>query len=91
MGREQREVFFSGMVQGVGFRYTAHRLATRYDVSGIVRNIPDGRVECIVEGETGEIDAFLEELARAMSGYIRSQTQQTAPYSGKFDSFTVVF
>ncbi len=91
MAREQRQVYFAGTVQGVGFRYTACRIATRYEVDGFVRNLPDGRVECVLEGESGEIDAFLEDLDRMMSGYVRNQSQQTAPFTGKLGSFTVKF
>ena len=86
---EQRIVIFKGTVQGVGFRYTACRVAGSYDVVGTVRNCPDGTVECIVEGEAGEIDAFVAEVADAMGRYIRDRTEQTAPASGRFTSFGV--
>ena len=91
MANEQRIVLFSGVVQGVGFRYTACRVAGGYDVTGAVRNMPDGRVECVVEGDAAEIDAFLEALERRMGGYIRGRSQQTAPYTGKHTTFTVAF
>ena len=55
MALEQRIVNFFGTVQGVGFRYTTCRTARRYEVTGTVRNLPDGRVECVVEGEATEI------------------------------------
>ena len=54
------EVYYAGRVQGVGFRYTVRSLAARFDVTGFVRNLPDGRVHLVVEGDAGEIDAFLE-------------------------------
>ena len=91
MAKEQRIVHFSGTVQGVGFRYTACRLAESHDVAGSVRNLPDGQVECVVEGEAQDIDAFLADLVRSMGSYIRRQTQQKAPFSGKFSSFGVRF
>ncbi|HAU39301.1 MAG TPA: acylphosphatase [Phycisphaerales bacterium] len=89
MERQQRIVHFAGSVQGVGFRYTACRAAAGFDVTGYVRNLSDGRVECVVEGAPGEIDAFLAELARQMHGYIRRRTEQTAPASGAFEGFGV--
>ena len=89
--REHRIVHFSGTVQGVGFRYTACRAAARYDVTGTVRNLPDGRVECVVEGRPAEIDAFLADLAERMAGYIRGRSEQPAPYTGRFDGFRVRF
>ena len=91
MSREQRIIHFSGSVQGVGFRYTTHQIAAGYDIGGYVRNLPDGRVECVVEGEPAEIDAFINELKGAMGGYIHRQTQQRAPSSEKLNSFTVKF
>jgi acylphosphatase len=91
MTGEQRIVVFSGMVQGVGFRYTACRVAGGFDVTGTVRNLPDARVECVVEGDAAEIDAFLESLGQRMSEYIRGRTQQTAPYTGKYATFTVAY
>jgi acylphosphatase len=57
-----RHVFFEGRVQGVGFRWSAKNLARGYDVTGWVKNLPDGRVEMQVSGETGEVDAFIEAI-----------------------------
>ena len=91
MGKQQRQVLFSGNVQGVGFRYTACRIAGRHDVRGYVRNLPDGQVECVVEGDAARIDAFLDELEQAMDGYVQSKSEQTAPCTGKLPSFTVRF
>lgn len=91
MAEEQRIVYFSGSVQGVGFRYTACRTAARYNITGYARNLPDGRVECLVEGPDTEIDNFLADLARRMSGYIHSQEHKSAQYSGRYKSFGVRF
>ncbi len=89
MAMTQRIVHFSGHVQGVGFRYTACRAASGFDVTGMVRNLADGCVECVVEGEVGQVEAFLADLGARMSGYIRTQTQVEAPYSGQWASFGV--
>jgi len=91
MAGEQRLIRFFGDVQGVGFRYTACRLAGGYDVTGYVRNMPDGSVECLVEGSREEIDAFLEALGERMRGYIGRQEQQTAVAGGAYRSFGVSF
>ena len=40
-----RQVYYTGRVQGVGFRYSTKRIASGYDVTGSVKNLPDGRVE----------------------------------------------
>lgn len=89
MAKEQRIVHYQGSVQGVGFRYTAIHAAERYDLTGYVRNLPDGGVELVAEGEGAEIGAFMNELAGHFEGYIRSQTQQSAAYTGSFPSFSV--
>lgn len=58
-----RQIFYTGRVQGVGFRYATKRLAMEFDVVGWVRNLPDGRVELQVAArEAAEVTAFLEEL-----------------------------
>lgn len=88
MAQERRTIWYSGTVQGVGFRYTASRIATRYDVTGRIRNLRDGRVECIVEGPIEQIEAFLEDLGEQMSGYIRNVQQETTSYTGTYREFT---
>lgn len=66
----QRRIIYSGRVQGVGFRMTARRIAGRYQVSGFVRNLPDGTVELVAAGPGDEVDRFLEAVANAMPGCI---------------------
>ncbi len=58
----RRHIVFSGLVQGVGFRYSAVHLAQPLDLTGWVRNLPDGRVEMEVQGGAAAIDEFLERL-----------------------------
>ncbi|MBK6421813.1 MAG: acylphosphatase [Gemmatimonadetes bacterium] len=53
----------AGRVQGVGFRYFVQRAATRLDLTGWVRNLPDGRVEVLGQGSAEALD----ELARALA------------------------
>ena len=48
-------IFYSGHVQGVGFRYTVKSVAAGFEVNGTVRNLPDGRVELVAEGDSGEL------------------------------------
>ena len=59
---QQAHVFYSGRVQGVGFRYTAKETAQRLDVAGWVRNLNDGRVELVAEGEEASVMDFLQQL-----------------------------
>lgn len=87
----RRTVLFSGRVQGVGFRYTACRIAENYTVTGYVKNLPDGRVEAIVEGETAEVERFLTALRQDMADHIRDVQQHDGAAAGKFDRFDVRF
>jgi acylphosphatase len=77
-----KRVYYSGRVQGVGFRYTSQRLAQGFAVAGSVRNVPDGSVELIVEGEASQVDAFLAAVERQLTAYIESRTIQEQPPSG---------
>ena len=62
-------VFYAGRVQGVGFRYTAREIACGYDVAGYVCNLPDGRVELVVEGaETEAMQEPVPVVAEAIEG-----------------------
>jgi acylphosphatase len=85
----RKTVHYSGQVQGVGFRWTTQRIAGGYDVTGYVRNLPDGRVELIVEGKKTEVDAMLDELARTMAGHIRDARIDTGSATGQFQSFNI--
>jgi acylphosphatase len=86
---QQREVHYSGRVQGVGFRYTVRALANCFDVTGFVRNLPDGRVHLVVEGAAGEIDAFLQAIKAEMANYVRDLQEITRPAAGRFRAFEI--
>ena len=69
------QVFYEGNVQGVGFRWTVRHAATGFDVTGWVRNLPDGRVELQVTGEENEVRAFLDRIAQGeLHSLIHKQT-----------------
>ena len=62
-GIGRAHVFVSGIVQGVAFRYVTEKKAREIGVSGWVRNLPDGRVEAVFEGDpdaVGEMVAWCE-------------------------------
>ena len=58
-----RKFIISGFVQGVGFRFFAQRSAARHQVRGYVRNLEDGRVEALAEGDEKAVKGFMEDLA----------------------------
>jgi acylphosphatase len=87
--KQRATVYFAGHVQGVGFRYTAHSIARRYQVTGYVRNMPDGRVELVAEGEPQEIDAFIGEVRERFFNHIRDERCDDGPATGEFDGFEI--
>ena len=87
--QQRRACYFSGRVQGVGFRYTVQNIAQRYNVHGYVRNLPDGRVELVVEGDQGEIDHLVDDVNQRMNGYIKTLDCNTQPATGEFDEFYI--
>ena len=72
MNPERRRTLFTGRVQGVGFRARCASIARNHPVAGYVRNLPDGTVEVVAEGESQAIDRFLDEISAAMNLYIAS-------------------
>ena len=85
----RRRYLFSGRVQGVGFRYTVKNVAMRHDVNGFVKNLPDGRVELVMEGSAGEIDGVLRDVRGRMVDYIRAVDSTSAPANGEFEHFSI--
>ncbi len=70
------QVFFSGHVQGVGFRYTVKQIAKGFDVIGWVRNLADGRVELQAAGEADELRAFLKAIGESeLRAHIKEQAE----------------
>jgi len=82
-------VIYSGMVQGVGFRYRTERVAQRFDVTGYVRNLPDGRVEMVAEGDRDEVRRFVSAVEEAMTGYIRKAQRDEGPATGGYGQFSI--
>ncbi len=80
-----RRVFYSGRVQGVGFRYTALHIAQSHAVAGFVRNLPDRRVELVAEGEADAVERFLSAVAHTMDGYIDATAVTDEPPRGYAD------
>ena len=61
-------LLISGRVQGVGFRWFAEREAQSRDVRGYARNLEDGRVEVLVQGDPDTLQTFFETLYRGPLG-----------------------
>ena len=72
-------VFYTGRVQGVGFRYTTANLAKRFDVAGSVQNLDDGRVRLDVQGSAEQVQGLLDAIEHAMAGYVQSAEASEIP------------
>jgi acylphosphatase len=84
--------FYSGRVQGVGFRHTAEQNALAAALTGWVKNLPDGRVELVCEGSKDAIDGFLAEIKTGQLGpYIKKTDVRWEPPTCEFTDFTVEF
>ena len=92
MAKKNMKVYFSGTVQGVGFRFTAERLARRFPVTGFVRNLDDGRVEVTAEGEEASLVEFLAAIrASGMKDYIRDVEAHWTAADGCFRGFSIAY
>ncbi len=86
---QRRTCHFCGRVQGVGFRYTAHNLAMRHNVSGYIRNLDDGRVELVLEGPEEEVDAVVRGLSDRLDSFIQHVDEHVLPPTGEFSHFDI--
>lgn len=90
--RKRAHVFYSGRVQGVGFRYGAREVACGFEVVGFARNLHDGRVELAAEGEEPEVTAFLQAIQDSHLGsYIRHTDANWSEATGEFKGFEIRF
>jgi len=91
MSRQRWHNFYSGRVQGVGFRYTVKALATGFDVTGSVRNLSDGRVELVAEGDRNELEAFGKAIQDSeVGGFIRQEQPAWSEAKNEFRGFEIV-
>jgi len=86
-----KHILFSGQVQGVGFRYTARHIAGRYNITGFVRNLPDGDVEMLAQGPDQDIDNCIKEIQDYFAGQIRDTQIEPVPCNSRYTDFRVTF
>lgn len=88
--KKQLNVFFTGHVQGVGFRYMTHSLSAQYDITGYVRNLMDGRVELLAEGEEEELKEFLRSIQSSRIGeYIKDHKEFWSDAKKQYHKFEI--
>lgn len=89
--KKQVHVYYRGMVQGVGFRYTAQDLARESGVCGWAKNLSDGRVEITAEAEEEALKDFVKKIDEFLGGYIRDKEIKWLPATGEFNDFGIRF
>ena len=77
-------------MQGVGFRYTVKTLAAGFEITGTVKNLPDGRVELVAEGAREELEAFRAAIRdEGLAGFIRDEQITWADAQNEFRGFEI--
>jgi len=96
--KKQLHLYYSGKVQGIGFRYTVQDIASQQKVCGWVKNLSDGRVEVLAEAEEDTLGVFLEQVNQHFSRYIKEVHVEWQPaclpagrQGGEFRDFQVTF
>ncbi len=84
-------VIYSGRVQGVGFRYTVLELANQLHVTGWVKNLPDGRVEAVIEGDEDSVKKLALEIDQAFKRNIRDKLLNYSEGINEFQKFEIVY
>ena len=85
----RQQTYYSGHVQGVGFRYTTLQCARAYAVTGYVRNLDDGRVELVVEGSEVDVQKLLSDIQERMDAHIQAIETGVCLASGEFSDFSI--
>jgi len=85
------QALFSGGVQGVGFRFSADRIARKFPVTGFVKNLPNGQVELVAEGKDESLGPFLQAVREAFPDSIQDVKVDWGPATGEFKNFGIKF
>jgi acylphosphatase len=89
--KKQVHAFYTGRVQGVGFRFTAEDIARDLSVTGWVKNLRNGQVELVAEAEEEVLKDFLAKITQYFSSYIQDVKIEWQPETGEFKDFGLEF
>lgn len=90
--KKRVHIYYSGVVQGVGFRFTVEDIARQSDITGWVKNLPDGKVEVLAEGEERLLIRFLDKIKNGpLKHYIRNIETAYSEATGEFKGFGIRF
>jgi acylphosphatase len=89
--RRRITVLYTGRVQGVGFRYTTKTVAAGFELTGIIRNLPNGQVELVAEGDSDELEAFREAIRNSgLKTFIHEEKIAWLEPLAQFKGFEIV-
>ncbi len=91
MAETARHIIFKGRVQGVGFRFSVLNAASRYRLTGYVRNLPDGAVEMLAQGPANAIDDCIKNIQLSLGDYVRETKTEEVPPNPKYTDFKITF
>lgn len=92
MDKKKARVIVRGQVQGVGYRYFALKTAQKTGISGCVKNMQDGSVELMAEGENGKIEEFIQTLRHKHPwAKIEALEVEWQAYDGEFERFEITY
>ena len=86
----RKMVHYTGRVQGVGFRATCKAISLAHDVAGTVKNLPDGRVELVAEGQADAVDAFLMSIDGKLGMFIHDRHAEESETTGGLEGFKIM-
>jgi len=86
-----KRIIFTGRVQGVGFRFTARRAASRRQLTGYVRNMPNGSVEMLAQGRPEDIDDCIQDIKEYFAGYLKETRIEEIPPNPRYIEFKITF
>ncbi|MFH1876446.1 MAG: acylphosphatase [Candidatus Omnitrophota bacterium] len=84
-------IFYTGQVQGVGFRYTTRALALKHNVCGWVKNCPGGGVQLYIHGESKILEAFLNDIDQEFKGYVHDTETKECTADETCTDFRIIF
>jgi acylphosphatase len=83
----------TGLVQGVGFRWTTQMIAQELGITGTVKNNPDGSVSIVAQGEELPLEHFIKKIkaSPSVAGHVDHVDLNTVSNAEKFTRFSVVY
>jgi len=91
MPQTAKNIIFTGRVQGVGFRFTAFHMANRYQLTGQIRNLNDGSVEMVVQGNSDDINDCIRDIEESFTGCISKTRIEEIPCDPRYKDFKITF